>query len=79
MIGEMRLIKSKSEIKLIKKAINITKKAHHEAMALDKKNKNEYELLASIEYNFKKYGAYSDAYTSIVACGDSAKYTSLYI
>lgn len=72
LIGEMRLIKSKSEISLIKKAIYITKIAHHEAMAFDKKDKNEHELLASIEYNFKKYGAYSDAYTSIVACGDSA-------
>ncbi|WP_415396447.1 aminopeptidase P family protein [Sulfurimonas sp. CS5] len=72
LIAQMRLIKSKSEIKLIKKAISITREAHHEAMIFDKKNKNEYELLASIEYNFKKHGAYSDAYTSIVACGDSA-------
>lgn len=72
LIGEMRLVKSKSEISLIKKAIEITKIAHHEAMAFDKKDKNEYELLASIEHNFKKHGAYSDAYTSIVACGDSA-------
>lgn len=72
LIGQMRLIKSKSEISLIKKAISITKTAHHEAMAFNKKGKNEYELLASIEYNFKKNGAYSDAYTSIVACGDSA-------
>lgn len=72
LIGEMRLIKSKDEIKLIKKAIEITEVAHHEAMAFDKKDKNEYELLASIEYNFKSQGAYSDAYTSIVACGDSA-------
>jgi len=71
-IGNMRLVKSKSEIKLIKKAINITKIAHHEAMKFDKRDKNEHELLASIEYNFKKHGAYSDAYTSIVACGDSA-------
>ncbi|MEA2092285.1 MAG: aminopeptidase P N-terminal domain-containing protein, partial [Campylobacterota bacterium] len=31
-IGEMRLIKSVDEIKLIKKAISITKEAHHEAM-----------------------------------------------
>jgi Xaa-Pro aminopeptidase len=72
LISEMRLIKSKQEISLIKKAITITKIAHHEAMAFDKRDKNEYELLASIEYNFKKHGAYSDSYTSIVACGDSA-------
>ncbi|MDQ7069052.1 MAG: M24 family metallopeptidase [Sulfurimonas sp.] len=33
---------------------------------------NESELQAEIEYIFKKNGAYSDAYTSIVACGDNA-------
>ncbi|MFT7005456.1 MAG: Xaa-Pro aminopeptidase, partial [Sulfurimonas sp.] len=71
-IGEMRLVKSESEIKLIKKAISITKKAHHKVMSHKKKGKNEYELLASIEYNFKKQGAYNDAYTSIVAGGDNA-------
>ncbi len=71
-ISQMRLIKSKAEIKLIKKAINITKKAHHRAMRVDKISKSEYELQAEIEYIFKKQGAYSDAYTSIVASGDNA-------
>ncbi|MCK9492283.1 MAG: aminopeptidase P N-terminal domain-containing protein [Sulfurimonas sp.] len=71
-IKEMRLIKSKAEIKFIKKAIKITKKAHHNAMKFKKIGSGENELLAKIEYTFKKNGAYSDAYTSIVACGDSA-------
>ena len=71
-VERMRLIKSKSEIKLIKKAINITKKAHHRAIKRAKKLQYEYELQADIEYVFKKNGAYSDAYTSIVACGNSA-------
>ncbi len=72
LIGRMRLIKSKAEIKLIKKALKITKKAHHKAMKISKKLQFEYELQAMIEYIFKKNGAYSDAYTSIVACGNSA-------
>jgi Xaa-Pro aminopeptidase len=72
LIQKMRLIKSSSEIKLIKKAINITKKAHINLMKMDKCGKNEYHLLAELEYVFKKNGAYSDAYRSIVACGDSA-------
>jgi len=72
LIAQMRLIKSKSEIKLIKKAISITREAHHEAMRFDKKDKYEYELQAEIEYIFKKNGSYSDAYSSIVASGDSA-------
>jgi len=71
-IEKMRLIKSPAEIKLIKKAINITKKAHHSLIKMKKTGKNEYELLAKLEYVFKKNGAYSDAYTSIVACGNSA-------
>ncbi len=72
LVKKMRQIKSKSEIKLIKKAIKITKKAHHKVMKLNKKNKNEYELQANIEHTFKNNGAYSDAYTSIVASGNSA-------
>ncbi|WP_457748387.1 aminopeptidase P N-terminal domain-containing protein [Sulfurimonas sp.] len=71
-VERMRLIKSKSEIKLIKKALSITKKAHHKAMKTAQKLQYEYQLQAGIEYIFKKYGAYSDAYTSIVACGNSA-------
>jgi len=72
LIQNMRLRKTDAEIKLIKKAISITKDAHHKAMKRAKKCSNEYELQAEIEYIFKKNGAYSDAYTSIVACGDSA-------
>ncbi|MCK4737256.1 MAG: aminopeptidase P N-terminal domain-containing protein, partial [Sulfurimonas sp.] len=71
-ICKMRLIKSSSEIKLIKEAVAITRKAHHGAMRTKKIDKKEYELLAQIEYEFKSRGAYSDAYTSIVACGNNA-------
>lgn len=71
-IQKLRLIKSKSEITLIKKAIKITKKAHHDAIKFAKVGKYEYELQANIEYTFKKYGAYSDAYTTIVASGNNA-------
>ena len=71
-IESMRLLKSDAEIDLIKKAIKITKKAHHKAMMAKKLDKNEYELQAIIEAIFKKHGAYSDAYTSIVAGGNAA-------
>lgn len=71
-LGMARLIKSKAEISLIKRAIEITKEAHHIAMSKAKNLTYEYELQAEIEYVFKKNGAYSDAYTSIVACGNSA-------
>ncbi|WP_428738015.1 aminopeptidase P N-terminal domain-containing protein [Sulfurimonas sp.] len=71
-VEKMRLIKSSSEIALIKKALKITKEAHHKAMWASKQLSFEYELQAEIEYIFKKNGAYSDAYTSIVASGDNA-------
>ncbi|MDB2562793.1 aminopeptidase P N-terminal domain-containing protein [Sulfurimonas sp.] len=71
-IEYMRLIKSDAEIKLIKKALKITKQAHHKAMMSKKISKNEFELQATIENIFKKEGAYSDAYTSIVAGGNNA-------
>lgn len=71
-IEKMRLVKSNAEIKIIRKAMSITTEAHHEAMRLQKSSMNEYELQAAIENIFKKNGAYSDAYTSIVAGGNSA-------
>ncbi|MFK5937784.1 MAG: aminopeptidase P N-terminal domain-containing protein [Sulfurimonas sp.] len=71
-IEAMRLLKSKAEIQLIKDALSITKEAHHKAMQFSKKTEFEYELQAEIEYIFKKNAAFSDAYTSIVACGNAA-------
>lgn len=72
LIQKMRLFKSAAEIELIKESIAITAKAHHRAMGLNKKGRFEYELQAEIEHEFKINAAYSDAYTSIVACGNSA-------
>lgn len=72
LVQEMRLIKSPTEIKLIKKAIEITKKAHHKAMKCTKTEMYEYQLQAELEYIFKSNGAYSDAYGSIVAGGNAA-------
>lgn len=71
-IQKMRLFKSAAEIELIKESIAITTKAHHRAMRVNKKDRFEYELQAEIEHEFKINAAYSDAYTSIVACGNSA-------
>ena len=72
LIELMRLFKSEAEIELIKKAIAITKKAHHSAMKKVQTLHYEYQLQAELEYVFKKYGAQSDAYTSIVASGNNA-------
>lgn len=71
-VESMRLIKSSAEIDLIKKALQITKDAHHSLMKQNKNDKYEYELQADIEHTFKKNSAFSDAYTSIVAGGNNA-------
>ena len=72
LVEQMRLLKSNSEIELIKKGMQITKEAHHHAMRLAKAGMMEYELQAEFEYIFTKNGAYSDAYTTIVAGGNNA-------
>jgi len=69
---QMRLIKSEDEIQTIKKALAITKEAHLEAMKQMIVGAKEYEIQALYEYIFKKNGAYSDAYTTIVAGGENA-------
>lgn len=72
LIQKMRLFKSAAEIELIRESIAITAKAHHRVMSMQKKGKYEYHLQAEIEHEFKMNAAYSDAYTSIVACGNNA-------
>ena len=69
---EMRLIKSAEEVAYIKKALSITEEAHHHAMKVCRVGMLEYELQAEYEYMFKKSGAYSDAYTTIIAGGNNA-------
>ncbi len=69
---QMRLIKSDDEIALIKQALSITEQAHHHAMKRCSVGMLEYQLQAEYEYLFKKEGAFSDAYTTIIAGGNSA-------
>ncbi len=69
---QMRLLKSEEELALIREALVITQKAHHQAMKICAPEMLEYQLQAEYEYVFKKEGAYSDAYTTIIAGGNSA-------
>lgn len=72
MIRGMRLVKSEAEIAEIRKGLEITAQAHHHAMRVCQPGMMEYALQAEYEYLFKKNGAFSDAYTTIVAGGDHA-------
>lgn len=72
LIGKMRLVKSESEISMIKKAIKITKNAHHKAMKMKKDGRFEYEIAAMMEYEFKRKGADFEAYGTIAASANNA-------
>lgn len=71
-IAEMRVIKSESEINLMRKAANISVHAHQCAMKVVKQAKHEYELEAEIIHTFLQQGCRAPAYDSIVGGGDNS-------
>ncbi len=72
LLHEMRLIKSKAEIDLMKKSGQIAVAAHKRAMQVCKPGMNEYELEAEYLYEFTRNGCRAPAYNSIVAGGHNA-------
>ena len=72
LLHEMRLIKSKFELELMKKSAQIAVAAHKKAMQVCKPGLNEYQLEAEYLYEFMRSGCTAPAYTSIVAGGDNA-------
>ncbi|MBL09710.1 MAG: Xaa-Pro aminopeptidase [Acidiferrobacteraceae bacterium] len=71
-LHEMRLIKTKDEIKLMSRAAEISASAHRRAMQTCQPNMYEYEIESELEYVFRKEGARSTAYPSIIAGGANA-------
>lgn len=72
LIHEIRLFKSPNEIKLIKKASEISANAHVELIKACKPNKMEYELEALFVSECMRQGCRSTAYPSIVGGGRNA-------
>ena len=68
-MNEMRLIKTKSELEIMKKAAKVSVYAHKRAMKFCKPGIYEYQLQAEIEHEFQMSGANGPAYTSIVGGG----------
>ncbi|AFZ09061.1 peptidase M24 [Oscillatoria nigro-viridis PCC 7112] len=64
----MRLVKSKTELALMRKAANISVAAHNRAREFAKPGRYEYEIQAEIEHTFGLNGC-TPAYPSIVASG----------
>ncbi len=71
-VGNQRLIKGEDEIKIMKKACQISAEAHVEAMKFVKPGMTEQEMEAFYQYEFSKRGGRFSAYTPIVAGGENA-------
>ncbi len=71
-LDEMRVVKDASEIETMRRAANISAQAHVRAMQLTRPGKMEYEVEAELLHEFRRNGAQSPAYTSIVAGGANA-------
>ena len=68
-INEMRLFKTAGELKIMRKAADISVSAHSRAMKASKPGLFEYQLQAEIEHEFAVHGSAGAAYTSIVGGG----------
>jgi Xaa-Pro aminopeptidase len=72
LLSEMRLIKSKEELSLMQKAVDITAAGHREVMKAVKPGMYEYDMAAILTYVFRKSGAPRDGCPHIVASGPNA-------
>jgi Xaa-Pro aminopeptidase len=71
-LHEIRLVKSATEIALQRRACEITRDGHIEAMRFARPEMYEYEVQAALEYVFRAAAAPRNGYPSIVASGPNA-------
>lgn len=71
-IEELRLIKSDAELAVMRKANDISGRAHQRAMEKTHVGMFEYQVEAELLHEFARHGAREAAYNSIVAGGDNA-------
>lgn len=71
LLHELRLFKSKDELKLMQRAADISVEAHQRAMHASRAGIHEYELQAEVERVFRANDA-CPAYNSIVGAGNNA-------
>lgn len=70
-LHEMRLIKSDSEIIMMQRAVDISERAHINAMKACRPKQFEYELEAVLQYEFIKQGG-TYAYNPIIGAGKNS-------
>lgn len=71
-LHEMRLFKSVEELKLMRRAAEVSAKAHCRAMQFCKPGLYEYQIEAEMLHEFIREGLRAVAYPSIVAAGKNA-------
>ncbi|MDD1612086.1 MAG: Xaa-Pro aminopeptidase [Methylococcaceae bacterium] len=71
-LHEMRLFKSAAELKLLRRAAEVSAHAHIKAMQVCKPGMHEYQIEAELLYQFYQGGLRHVAYPSIVAGGKNA-------
>ena len=71
-LHDMRLYKSRSELKAMRQAATISAKSHKKLMQACQPGMMEYQLQAMFEYECANKGAVSQAYPSIVGGGNNA-------
>ena len=71
MLHELRLFKSAAELRLMRKAAQITARAHERVMRHCRPGMYEYQLEAELQHEFAYAGARYTAYNSIVGSGDN--------
>lgn len=72
LLHDLRLYKSAAEIRVMKRAGQISAAAHIRAMQTCKPGIGEFQLEAEIQYEFGRNGARFPAYNSIVGAGKNA-------
>ncbi|WDD96386.1 aminopeptidase P N-terminal domain-containing protein [Burkholderia sp. FERM BP-3421] len=72
LLDDMRLVKEPHEQAIMRRAGEISARAHRRAMAACRPGIREYELEAELLYEFRRQGAQGPAYGSIVAAGANA-------
>ncbi len=71
-LHEMRLLKSASELSLMRRAVEITDAGHRELMRVTRPGMYEYELEALLRRTFRAGGSERPAYSPIVGSGPNA-------
>jgi Xaa-Pro aminopeptidase len=71
-LHELRLRRSPEELARQRRACEISRDAHAEAMRFARPGQHEYEVQAALEFVFRRGGSPRNAYPSIVASGPNA-------